>query len=557
MGARASRLVLVVLLVALVGPPVPALASALDYPVPGGHFYTQANGLPQGASGRGYAIVDQDGIPFWSEFRRLGGVQALGYPASHRFVWDGFVVQVTQRVVLQWRPEVGRVFFVNVFDRLAELGKDAWLDAYRATPPRFDTAPDASLSWEAITRRHWTLLDQNPAIGRRYWADPDPLQHFGLPMSTKDYGNVFVVRAQRAVLQQWKVAMPWARAGEVTVANGGDIAKEAGILPPAVLAPRDSTPVSVAPGRPSRQRWGYWVEYDPASTRSLEANAGGLDVVVPALFQLTGQGQIEGRDRPAVARLARASGARVVPMIQNREKGAAFHPALSDPAVRSRAVEAIAGLVRSAGYEGIHVDFEDLLAEDRAGLSAFMAELAGRLRPAGKLVSMAIGARTRDVPIGWAAPYDYRALAASNDYLVLMAYGYRTAGSAMPGSTAPLPWVNAALAHALAQIPAEKLILGIAWYGYDWNLTAGGRAQVLRFPEVLDLLQRVGAARRYSAADESGFFQYRSGGALHEVWFETAESFRAKRALADRHGLAGVAGWRLGHEDPAIWEVLR
>jgi hypothetical protein len=40
------------------------------------------------------------------------------------------------------------------------------------------------------------------------------------------------------VLQQWKQDVPWARAGEVTGALGGDIAKEAGVLPdPEALKP--------------------------------------------------------------------------------------------------------------------------------------------------------------------------------------------------------------------------------------------------------------------------------------------------------------------------------
>ena len=37
---------------------------------------------------------------------------------------------------------------------------------------------------------------------------------------------MLVVRCQRAVFQQWKQAVPWARAGDVTVANAGDIVKE-------------------------------------------------------------------------------------------------------------------------------------------------------------------------------------------------------------------------------------------------------------------------------------------------------------------------------------------
>src|SRR5687767_10925252 len=59
-----------------------------DFDIPNGHFYTQAGG---GAGG--FAITDNDGMLFWSEFQRLGGVPALGYPISSRFVWDGFTVQ--------------------------------------------------------------------------------------------------------------------------------------------------------------------------------------------------------------------------------------------------------------------------------------------------------------------------------------------------------------------------------------------------------------------------------------------------------------------------------
>ena len=38
-----------------------------------------------------------------------------------------------QRAILQWRPEVGQAYFVNVLDRLAAAGKDDWLFAQRMT----------------------------------------------------------------------------------------------------------------------------------------------------------------------------------------------------------------------------------------------------------------------------------------------------------------------------------------------------------------------------------------------------------------------------------------
>src|SRR5690348_3822898 len=87
-----------------------------DQDIPGGHFYTQTNG---GAGPQyGYRITDEGGIGFWSEFQRLGGVTALGYPSSKRFQLDGFIVQATQKVIMQWRPESAQVNFVNVFDKM-------------------------------------------------------------------------------------------------------------------------------------------------------------------------------------------------------------------------------------------------------------------------------------------------------------------------------------------------------------------------------------------------------------------------------------------------------
>ena len=101
-----ERLVpLVLTLALLLAHAWPAQADALDFDVPNGRFFKQANGRG-GAGETGYAVLDDQDARFWSEFRRLGGVGALGYPVSHRFVWDGFLVQAFQKVVLQWRPEV-------------------------------------------------------------------------------------------------------------------------------------------------------------------------------------------------------------------------------------------------------------------------------------------------------------------------------------------------------------------------------------------------------------------------------------------------------------------
>ena len=99
----------------------------LDYDIANGHFFTQTNGNGP-ASPAGYAVVNNGpfAVPvrFWNEFQRLGNVALVGYPISQPFVLDGFVTQVFQKAVFQWRPEASQVYFINVFDVLRGRGKD-------------------------------------------------------------------------------------------------------------------------------------------------------------------------------------------------------------------------------------------------------------------------------------------------------------------------------------------------------------------------------------------------------------------------------------------------
>lgn len=234
---------------ALPGPTAAApLSTGLDFPLTRGWFFGQTGGTPDGRAG--FSLTDADNIPFWTTFQALGGVRTLGYPVSRRFVWDGFVTQVLQKAVFQWRPEVGQVYFLNTFDDLSRHGFDDWLYVYRSTPRPLPPDFDAGLSWAEIVQKRLALLNARPAIRARYFAVPDPLRLYGLPTSpVEDMGNHYAIRLQRAVIQEWKVDVPWARRGETTVANGGDLAKEAGLFPTAAIQPELSPRAPAATAR--------------------------------------------------------------------------------------------------------------------------------------------------------------------------------------------------------------------------------------------------------------------------------------------------------------------
>ena len=319
------------------------------------------------------------------------------------------------------------------------------------------------------------------------------------------------------------------------------------------LAPGLTPTVSAGP---RLLRWGYVVTYDPASLASLRAAGGRLDFVSPGFFSLDADGQVLGGDEPKIREAARQGGARLVPMVQNKARYGDFTPVLARPEVRSRAIGGIVGLVDRYGYDGIHLDFEALRPEDRASLTQFVAELAGQLRSRGKLVTLSVPSRISDSTGTWSAAYDYAELGRLCDYVVVMAYSFRTAQNWVPGSISPAGQVERAAAYAAARIPPSKVLLGVGLWGYDWNVTSPGRAVTRRYPETIGLGQRFGGTFGYSQADQSAWLKYADSAGAHEVWYEDRRSVEAKMAIATRYGLAGVAAWRLGQEDPEVWRLF-
>jgi len=303
-------------------------------------------------------------------------------------------------------------------------------------------------------------------------------------------------------------------------------------------------------------RWGYYVTYDRTSWATLQAQLGNLDIVSPYFFQLRADGTIEELNDPTADTFLRQSGYTVLPMIKNIPRWDELTPLLADPQRRAAVIERIVELVERRGYSGIHIDFEAVNASDAAHLTTFMQELAAQLHARGKLVTQAVVARTSDTPTTWGGAYDYAALAAVNDYIVVMAYDFHYAGGS-PGPVAPLSWVRRVVDYATTRIPASKLILGVPLYGYDWDTTDGPPARSVRYDQVQELQRRPGATSGYDDVEQEAWLRYTDdAGHQHEVWHADVRSVTARLNLALDRGLGGVALWRLGHEDPAIWPEL-
>lgn len=319
------------------------------------------------------------------------------------------------------------------------------------------------------------------------------------------------------------------------------------------LAPR---PNENAHAMASPLRWGYYVTYDPTSLTSLKAHIGQLDIVAPYFYQLEPDGTINDSQVQADAlTVMRNAHVKIVPMIKNVSRWNDFHTTIATVQQREIIAQRITSLVVSNHYDGINIDFEAVNAVDAPLLSDLVARISSKLRPFGKLVTQAVVARTSDTPTVWGGAYDYATLAKYDDYLLVMGYDYHSSGTAA-GAIAPFNWLSNVLAYVTSKVPAQHLLLGIGLYGFNWDTTAKTAATAVRFDQATMFLSQPGASSGYDESVQAPWIKYMDGQHdQHEIWYENARSFQAKIQLMNNDGLAGFSLWRLGQEDPAIWNV--
>lgn len=282
--------------------------------------------------------------------------------------------------------------------------------------------------------------------------------------------------------------------------------------------------------------------------QTLETDAHLLNAIVPDWYTIWKDGSITGQSLPSVLTLARDKHLWVFAMVsQNQYGGAVLGPLLQNPVASRRAMENLLALCEQQGYDGINLDFEGIPPQDRADYSNFVAQFAALLHRYGYYLTLSVPAETANAPgNGWTGAYDYKALGMSADLVIVMAYDqHYSLGAA--GPIASTAWAQQVASYAARTMPPRRVVLGVPVYGYDWG---SGPAQGLSWEAYKQIAQSHGLSP--NAQD----LVYWVNGVRHVAYYEGVQSFEAKVRVATGDGIRGIALWRLGLEDPTIWNYL-
>lgn len=233
---------------------------------------------------------------------------------------------------------------------------------------------------------------------------------------------------------------------------------------------------------------------------------------------------------------------------------------LENPAARANLIDNILANIQTKGMFGVDFDFEYVYEANKEQYVELVAQTRERLNPLGYIVTVALAPKYSAEQQGLLYQgHDYRGMGQAANLVLLMTYewGY-TYGP--PMAVAPINSVRRVLDYGITEIDPGKILMGIPNYGYDWTLPyvrGETRAERISNDEAVRRAERYGVEIQFDEEAQSPFFYYYDAdGREHVVWFEDARSMRAKLALVEEYGFAGVSYWNIMEFFPAGSAVL-
>jgi len=292
---------------------------------------------------------------------------------------------------------------------------------------------------------------------------------------------------------------------------------------------------------------------------------GSLDDISPSYFDLNEDGSLKltiAVDRHFVDQM-HERGIKVTPFLSNHWNRQAGVNALAN---REQLSSQVIAAIEEYNLDGVNVDIENVTETERDSYTDFVRLLRQKL-PEGKSLSVAVAPNPWNLTTGWHGSYDYAKLAQYSDYLMLMAYDEHYQGG-VSGPVAGYPFVEKSIAAALEYVPADKLVLGIAFYGRLWKQGAGYGGYGISNNTVEELIKKYRGIVTYDNTERSPkatitilqgdvkplVFGRALEAGKYDIWFENEESLKSKLTFVEKYDLKGTGSWSLGQESKSTWE---
>ncbi len=325
------------------------------------------------------------------------------------------------------------------------------------------------------------------------------------------------------------------------------------------LAGATATPAPPAKPRkkapPDEVRLAFYTNGDPYSYASLEEHASLITHLCPEwITVVNGLGDISIDSDVRVPRFCTSKGIKLMPLLTNLvgdtwQPEAVENLAHGPPDRQERFFAKVIGALRDAKAAGVVVDWEQIDPVYKKDITAFIDKFCDALHNDDKELWLT-------VQPGQELDYiDFDELSDNVDRFVASLFD-ETSDIDPPGPLGSRPWFEGWLHVLLEGSDTKQWIITLGSYGYDWTI-GGKKAELISFPEAMSRANNA----EIESAEVSGpsynpFFYFEDADKEHAVWFLDVVTFLNELREVRGQKAGGFALYRLGTEDPAIWDAL-
>src|SRR5205809_4975436 len=269
---------------------------------------------------------------------------------------------------------------------------------------------------------------------------------------------------------------------------------------------------------------------------------------------INGMGELQIDADPRLPKLAANKGIELMPLLTNLV-GDTWQPEATEnlahgPAERQdRFIQRVLAVLRDAKASGVVVDWEQVDPAYKKDITGFIDKFADALHDDNQELWLC-------VQPGQELDYiDFNTLADNVDRFVAMLFD-ETSETDPPGPLASRSWFEGWIHVLLEDSDTKQWIIALGSYGYDWTIGAK-KAELISFPEAMSRANDAEVeSTEVKGPSYSPYFYFQDEDKEHAVWFLDVVTFLNELREVRDEKAGGFALYRLGSEDPAIWEAL-
>jgi len=298
----------------------------------------------------------------------------------------------------------------------------------------------------------------------------------------------------------------------------------------------------------------YVINAGQASFDSLKAHAGLFNLIIGDWLHLESKdGSVrednQEKQKEILAYIKTENKqAKVFAMLNNYSRGWQIDNTkemLASSDARTKTISFVSKYLKDNNLDGVSLDFEQIPESSQKDYVVFLSELVKEIHLLNKEVSVHVPADD----VSW----DYSGIAKTVDSVVVMIYDEHFS-TTEPGAIASLPWTESILRKRTAEIPVAKLIVGMGNYAYDW--AEGAKGSSITYSSAAALAEWYGKRLETDPVSQNNFFEYTVNGKKHIVWVLDEYSVAMQKRAAAKYAPLGYALYRLGSEDPQVWQTF-